>query len=227
MIFWEEKGITALMAISFLVSIGIRIFLGTLYAKLIREAEQLETTKNPLLQSCLMRYRNLCQKRGGCANIQVFVEHCLDRMTIGSFRIRRGREGLTPDRLYHFSGQAQLLSVAAAGLGICRSLMLGRSIAQVLPFYIACFAGVYLYCMASTMADVSGKRIRLRDCLVDHLENFKVCEPVPRNNLADTEDAFAEAVERAVERATAAALAVRENGTGEELRALLMELLAI
>lgn len=73
--------------------------------------------------------------------------------------------------LYHFSGQAMLLSVVFSGIGICRSIVKGRTLGDILPFYIVSFIGLYLYFSISTVVDIKSKRRTLKINLVDYLEN--------------------------------------------------------
>ena len=98
----------------------------------------------------------------GVANIPVFVDKFLNRIKWGPF---------TFETLYHLSGQAMLLSVVSAGAGICRSIMAGRTLGDILPFYIVSFFGLYLYFSISTVVDVKKKKRVLKVNLVDYLEN--------------------------------------------------------
>ena len=96
------------------------------------------------------------------ANIPVFVDKFLNRMALGH---------LSFDTLYHLSGQIMLLSIVCSGVGVCKSILAGRTLGDVLPFYIASFFGLYAYFSISTVVDVSGKKRILKVNLVDYLEN--------------------------------------------------------
>jgi len=64
-----------------------------------------------------------------------------------------------------------LLSVVCAGLGICRGILDGRSIGEILPYYIVSFFGLYLYFSVSAIVDLRMQKRILKTNLVDYLEN--------------------------------------------------------
>ena len=161
-VFQEEKIVTACMLTLFTASIFLRILIGILYQNMIRESDNMASTENSLLKQCKLKFANCYQMSNGVANIPVFVDKFLNRMKLGPF---------TFETLYHFSGQAMLLSVVAAGAGIYRSIVAGRTMVDILPFYIASFFGLYLYFSISTVVDVKKKKRVLKVNLVDYLEN--------------------------------------------------------
>lgn len=161
-VFQEERIVTVCM-LSFLgLSLFLRIFLGLLYQNMIKEADNMASTENRLLKQCKLKFANCYQLSNGVSNIPVFVDKFLNRMSLGPF---------TFETLYHLSGQIMLLSVVSAGVGIYRSIMAGRTLGDILPFYIVSFFGLYLYFSVSTMVDVKGKKRILKVNLVDYLEN--------------------------------------------------------
>lgn len=161
-VFQEEKIITACMLTLLAASVFIRVMQGLLYQNMINESDNMAATENKLLKQCKLKFANCYQMNNGVANIPVFVDKFLNRMKWGPF---------TLETLYHLSGQAMLLSVAAAGAGICRSIMAGRTMGDILPFYIVSFFGLYLYFSISTVVDVKKKKRILKVNLVDYLEN--------------------------------------------------------
>ena len=161
-VFQEEKIVTACMLTLFAASIFLRALIGILYQNMIRESDNMAATENRLLKQCKLKFANCYQMSNGVANIPVFVDKFLNRMKLGPF---------TFETLYHFSGQAMLLSVVAAGAGIYRSIVAGRTMVDILPFYIASFFGLYLYFSVSTVVDVKKKKRVLKVNLVDYLEN--------------------------------------------------------
>lgn len=161
-IFREEQWITVFMLSFFGVSIVLRVFLGLIYQGMIREADNMAATDNRLLKQCKLKFANCYQLGGGVANIPVFVDKFLNRLAIGPVSF---------ETLYHFSGQAMLLSVVCAGFGICKSIMKGRLLGEILPFYVASFAGLYLYFSVSSIVDIKGKKRVLKINLIDYLEN--------------------------------------------------------
>ncbi len=161
-VFQEEKIVTACMLSLLAASIFLRIALGMLYQNMIRESDNMASTENKMLKQCKLKFANCYQMSNGVANIPIFVDKFLNRMKWGPF---------TFETLYHLSGQAMLLSVVSAGVGICRSIMAGRTLGDILPFYIVSFFGLYLYFSISTVVDIKKKKRVLKVNLVDYLEN--------------------------------------------------------
>lgn len=161
-VFAEQKIVTACMFTCLALSIILKLSLGMFYRHIIKEADNMAITSNKLLKQCKIKFSNCYELNNGIHNIPVFVDKFINRLSLGPFSF---------DLLYHLSGQMMLLSVVAAGVGICRSILAGRTLGAVLPFYIVSFLGLYLYFSVSTVADIKGKRRMLKINLVDYLEN--------------------------------------------------------
>lgn len=161
-VFQEEKLIAVCMFICLGASIVLRVLLGMLYRNMIKEADNMASTENRLLKQCKTKFASCYQLSNGVANIPVFVDKFLNRMSLGH---------MTFETMYHLSGQLMLLSVVFSGIGVCRSIMGGRTLGDILPFYIVSFFGLYLYFSISTVVDVRGKKRILKINLVDYLEN--------------------------------------------------------
>lgn len=161
-IFQEEKIISAFMGLFLVLSILTRLGLGMVYQRLIKETDNMAATENKMLKQCKLKFANCFQLNNGVANIPIFVDKFLNRLTIGH---------LSFDGIYHLSGQLMLLSVVCSGIGVCKSIMHGRMLGEILPFYIVSFLGLYVYFSVSTIVDVKGKRRVLKVNLVDYLEN--------------------------------------------------------
>ena len=161
-IFQEEKMISAFMGLFLVLSILTRLGLGMVYQRLIKETDNMAATENKMLKQCKLKFANCFQLNNGVANIPVFVDKFLNKLTIGH---------LSFDGIYHLSGQLMLLSVVCSGIGVCKSIMQGRMLGEILPFYIVSFLGLYVYFSVSTIVDVKGKRRVLKVNLVDYLEN--------------------------------------------------------
>jgi len=161
-IFREEMVVTVFMLSFLVVSIFLRTLLGFLYQNMIKETDNMASTENKLLKQCKLKFANCYQLNNGVSNIPVFVDKFINRLALGPISF------LT---MYHLSGQAMLLSVVSAGVGICRSILCGKMLGEILPFYIVSFIGLYLYFSVSTVVDIKGKRRVLKVNLVDYLEN--------------------------------------------------------
>lgn len=158
----REKGISAAILLFFGLSIVLRLLLGVLYSGMIREADNMAATRNRLLRQCKLKFTNCYQLNNGVANIPVFVDKFINRLSLGAFSF----EGI-----YHFSGQSMLLCVASCGLGICKGIIRGRMLGEILPFYMLCFMGLYLYFSVSAAIDIQSKKRILKVNLIDYLEN--------------------------------------------------------
>ena len=161
-IFKEEKVITAGILVFLCLSVLVRLMLAWMYHTMIRETDNMATTGNRLLKQCKVKFANCYQLNGGVSNIPVFVDKFLNRLSFGH---------LSFDAWYHLSGQCMLFSVIFAGVGICKGILDGRMVGEILPFYIASFLGLYLYFSLSALVDIKGKRRVLKTNLIDYLEN--------------------------------------------------------
>lgn len=161
-IFKEEKVITAGILVFLCLSVLVRLMLAWMYHTMIRETDNMATTGNRLLKQCKVKFANCYQLNGGVYNIPVFVDKFLNRLSFGH---------LSFDAWYHLSGQCMLFSVIFAGMGICKGILDGRMLGEILPFYIASFLGLYLYFSLSALVDIKGKRRVLKTNLIDYLEN--------------------------------------------------------
>ena len=161
-IFQEEKVVSVLMGLFLVWGILTRLVLGFLYQKLIKDTENMASTKNRQLKQCKVKFFNCYQLNKGVSNVSVFVDKFLNSLSIGPIPL---------DLMYHLSGQLTLLSVVCSGIGVCKSIVSERRVMQILPFYIVSFAGLYIYFSVSAVVDIKGKRRVLKVNLVDYLEN--------------------------------------------------------
>lgn len=161
-IFKEEKVITAGILVFLCLSVLVRLMLAWMYHTMIRETDNMATTGNRLLKQCKVKFANCYQLNGGVSNIPVFVDKFLNRLSFGH---------LSFDAWYHLSGQCMLFSVVFAGVGICKGILDGRMLGEILPFYIASFLGLYLYFSLSALVDIKGKQRVLKTNLIDYMEN--------------------------------------------------------
>ena len=161
-VFMEEKVMSVLMLACMVLSIFLRVFLGLLYQNMIKEADNMASTNNKMLKQCKLKFANCYQLSNGVANIPVFVDKFLNRLSFGKMSF---------NMMYHMSGQAMLLSVVFSGVAICRRIINGSTVGDILPFYIVSFLGLYLYFSISTVMDIKGRKRVLKINLVDYLEN--------------------------------------------------------
>lgn len=161
-IFKEYLWVSVIMFGLLGISIICKLVLGFFYGGMIKETENMAATKNKLLRQCKNKFSSCYQLNSGVNNIPVFVDKFIGRLCLGPISF----EGL-----YHFSGQAMLFSVTAAGLGICLSISEGKNMGQVLPFFAAVFMEMYLYFSISAAVDIPARKKMLKVNLVDYLDN--------------------------------------------------------
>ncbi|MBQ7954912.1 MAG: hypothetical protein IJ282_04125 [Lachnospiraceae bacterium] len=164
-VFQEEKGISLAMIITLTAGIVGRIIIWILYQNMIKETDNMSATSNKLLKQCKLKFANCYQLNGGVHNVSIFVDKFLNRLALGPLKF---------DTLYHLCGQMVLLSVLFAGIGVCKSIIGGRTLGEILPFYIVSFASLYLYFSISAITDIKGQRRILKTNLVDYLENHMI-----------------------------------------------------
>jgi len=161
-IFEQEKAATIVMLACMVGSILMRVGLGLMYLHLIHETDNMASTRSRQLKQCKLKFANCYQLNNGMANVPVFVDKFISRMSLGP---------VSPHMVEHLSGQLMLLSVVSAGVGVCRGIIAGSTLGQILPFYIASMMGLYLFFSISAIVDLKGKRRVLKINLVDYLEN--------------------------------------------------------
>ncbi len=161
-IFGEEKWVSLAMIITLAAGILGRIIIWILYQNMIKETDNMSATNNKVLKQCKLKFANCYQLNGGVSNVSIFVDKFMNRLTLGP---------LTFEGYYHLSGQLVLLSVLFSGIGVCKSIIGGRTVGEILPFYIFSFGGLYLYFSVSALTDIKGQKRILKTNLVDYLEN--------------------------------------------------------
>ncbi|MDD6656345.1 MAG: hypothetical protein PUE95_03425 [Lachnospiraceae bacterium] len=144
------------------LSIICQISIGVLYHKLIRETENMSTTKNKSLQQLKLKFSSCSKLHDGISNVPVFVDKYMHRITFHKISI---------STLKHLSGQLVLLAILVAGIGACTGIIRGESFLYIVPFYIISFLGLYSYFAISSFIDISDKTNILRTNLIDYLEN--------------------------------------------------------
>lgn len=157
--------LTGAVLLLLLLSIICQIIIGVLFQTMIKEADNMSATENKLLKQCKLKFSNCYQLNAGVSNIPIFVDKFLSRIRIA---------GLGITAVSHLSGQLMMLSVFLSGLGICRGIIDGKTLGQLLPYYIVSLFGLYLYFSVSSIVDLPGKKASLKTNLVDYLENCMV-----------------------------------------------------
>ena len=128
-----------------------------------REAGEHVSTENKVLKQCRLNSIN--------AVTSSMTEFPIYRFLWTSFKSDSNMEIFHGHGLSHFAGQLMMLSVFFAGAGACKGIIDGKTLGEILPFYLMSFLGLYLYFSVSGLVDVHGKKAALKTSLTDYLEN--------------------------------------------------------
>lgn len=158
----QHRIIMSVVLVLFLSGTIIQLLIGRFYNALITETENMTTTEVDLLYQCKRKFSNCYRLHNGVLNVPVFVDKYLSKMKMGKFYVSTWK---------HFSGQLVLLSVFAAGLGACLGIIDGKTLGEILPFYIVSMLDLYIYFAVSGFVDIEEKKKVLKINLVDYLEN--------------------------------------------------------
>lgn len=161
-LFFQHKnfmiGILSLLSLSIIC----QIVMGVIYHKLIRETENMSTTRHKSLQQLKLKFSSRNKINERIPNVSIFVDKFMNQIKVGCLPL---------SFLKHLSGQLMLLAVLVAGIGACLGIIHGENFFDIAPFYAISFLGLYCYFAVSSLIDIPGKARILRTNLVDYLEN--------------------------------------------------------
>ncbi len=171
--------ITMLILLFLVLSILYQIIIGHLYQNMIKEAENMSSTKNKLLNQCKVQFSTCYQLHDGVVNTPIYVERFVRKIKFGKIKLQN---------IMNVAGQLLLLSVLFAGIGICKGIVEGLLLREIIPYYLISFIGLYLYFSVSYLVDIASKREILIITLVDFFENrmmnrlnFNMTDEIARN----------------------------------------------
>lgn len=147
-----------------LLSITCQIIIGVLYQRIIYATENMAVTENTQLKQCKLKFANCYQLNNGVSNVPIFVEKFMNRITYGKVSL---------SGMGHLAGQFMLFSVLLSGLGICKGIIDGDTIGELLPYYIISLFGLYVYFSINSLVDIPTKKQILKTNLVDYFENHR------------------------------------------------------
>ncbi|MCL2253155.1 MAG: hypothetical protein FWC09_01800 [Lachnospiraceae bacterium] len=174
LILLENILLTLVIIALMILSIAGQIMIGSLYQKLISEADNLSTTENKYLKLCKLKFQNCYQLNGSIPNISVFVDKFISRLVI--FRI-------SLDGIRRISSQLMMLAVFTCGVGACIGIINGEVMLRLLPYYVMAIVGLYIYFSVAAFVDIPSRRETLKINLMDYLENHLLSRL--KNNLSD------------------------------------------
>ncbi len=159
--FWGQGWLVAGIIIFFLLSICCQLLAGLFLLQLLRESKELEEGSPKLLRGWLEQY---LKEESQISNISAFIEKSMQEFKIGRVNLFQ---------LKHVAGQLLLFGVFLSGLGACKGIVEGRTLGQILPFYIICLLGLYIHFSLSSVIDIEEKKQIIKTNLLDFLENHK------------------------------------------------------
>ena len=148
-IFERHPYLAAAIVATVLFSIVLQIIIGNMLGRMINEAENIASTENKQLKQFKLKFVNCYKLNEGMGNVTVFVERFLEKLEVGKIKLTT---------IHRISGQLVLFSVFLSGIGAARSIVLGETIGQILPFYVLAFLGLYLYFVSSSFAGIEEKK---------------------------------------------------------------------
>lgn len=158
-----EQGIFFTGIIGFLlISVFCQFFIIYYMLQMVKASEKLEEEKTKVLRDWIEEY---IREKQNIMNVTVFINKKLQQLSIGRVKI---------SGIKHFSGQMLLLAIFLAGLGACKGIIEGKTLGEVLPFYIISLFGMYLHFSLSGVMDLEGKKKLIQTNLTDFLENGKM-----------------------------------------------------
>lgn len=160
--FWTEQGIFLFFIVLFLLfSVGCQMIIFYYLIQMLKESQTLEEGNPKLLREWLS---NFLKEENQITNITVYVEKSIHEFRIWNFPLMG---------IKHASGQFLLLAVLGAGIGACRGIITGKTVGQILPYYILCMLGLYVHLSLSGAIDMEEKKKMIQTNLIDFLENHK------------------------------------------------------
>lgn len=147
--------------IFFICSISIQMIVGYYVLKMEKESQSLEEGNAALLLPCIKEY---VREELKIRNISLFIERNLREIRIKKISLIR---------LKHISGQSLLFGIFLAGVGACIQIIAGKTLGQILPFYLLSFLGLYCYFSLSSWVDYEERKKEIKENLLDFFEHKK------------------------------------------------------
>lgn len=152
---WLLIAIFAVLVLSVFCQVTVMVHM----IKILKESETLEETMPEIIKEWIEEYVKEKQK---IANPSVFLDKKIEQISIGKYKVTHWK---------HFSGQLILGMIFLAGMGACKGIIDGKTLGQILPFYIISILGVYLHFSLSGIMDLEGKKKLIHTNVTDFLEN--------------------------------------------------------
>ena len=162
-IFSGQTVLSVSVMVLLMLSLLCQLFLVYYMTALAKEAKELYKVSPKRLKPWIEEY---LKEEKQIANISVFVEKKLQEFSIGK---------IPATTLKHISGQLLLLMIFLAGIGACKGIADGKTLGQILPFYMISLLALFLHFSISGVLNLEERKKQIKMNLVDFLENKKQC----------------------------------------------------
>lgn len=161
-IFYNFRFLSVCMIVFLSLSIICQFLVGVIAQHIVQESENMSSTENKLLKQCRQKYMNYYQLNGRMINTAAFVDKYLKKITF---------MGIPLTKIIHLSGQFMFFFILATGISIFLQLSLGKTLFDMMPYYLISILGLYLYFSISGIINLEERKKIIRINLIDFLDN--------------------------------------------------------
>lgn len=161
-ILYDFRLLSICMIIFLSLSIIFQLTVGVIIQQMVQESENMSYTKNSILRQCRQKYINYYKLNGKMVNTTVFVDKFLKKITFLKIPLTK---------YIHASGQLMFFFILTTGISIFLQLSLGRSLFDMIPYYLISILGLYLYFSVSGIINLEERKKIIQINLVDFLDN--------------------------------------------------------
>lgn len=144
------------------LSIICQLIVGVIAQKMLQESENMSYTKNNVLRQCRQKYINYYKLNGKMTNTAVFVDKFLKKITFLKIPLTK---------YIHFSAQLMFFFILSTGISIFMQLSLGKTLFDMMPYYLISILGLYLYFSVSGIINLEERKKAIKINLIDFLDN--------------------------------------------------------
>lgn len=144
------------------LSIICQMIVGVIAQKMLQESENMSYTKNNVLLQCRQKYINYYKLNGKMTNTAVFVDKFLKKITFLKIPL---------SKYIHFSAQLMFFFILCTGISIFMQLSLGKTLFDMMPYYLISILGLYLYFSVSGIINLEERKKAIKINLIDFLDN--------------------------------------------------------
>lgn len=160
-LFREQWWLFFSIGVCFFCSVYSQLLIARYMIQMVKESEKLESENAKYLKEWIEEY---IKEESNISNTSAFIDKKMQQVCIGKWTIIQ---------IKHFSGQTLLLMIFLTGMGACKGIIDGKTLGQILPFYIISIVGMYFHFSLGSFVNLEENRKILRMNMIDFLENRK------------------------------------------------------